>query len=305
MNILVIGYGSIARKHVQALRSLNIIFKIYALRSKKRANVEDDITNIYDLSELTIKVDFAIISNPTVLHYKFISQVAETFTPLFIEKPPLSILEGSSELLAKVQKLRIKTYIACNLRFHPCIKFIKKYLSEDSTNRINEVNIYCGSFLPGWRLGQDFRKSYSANADMGGGVHLDLFHEIDYSHWLFGRPMHSQCVKRSKSSLNIDSYDYANYILEYEGFAVSIILNYYRKDPRRNIEIVFEDDTWNIDLIQNRIVSVKQGTVYSDTFAMADTYKDQMRYFIDNLKGAQPDLNTLEESLDVLKTCLL
>ena len=37
MNVLIIGLGSIAKKHIEALHSLKLDFEIYALRSKKNS----------------------------------------------------------------------------------------------------------------------------------------------------------------------------------------------------------------------------------------------------------------------------
>ena len=43
----------------------------------------------------------------------------------------------------------------------------------------------CHSYLPQWRK-KNYKKSYSSNAKLGGGVSLDLSHEIDYIQWIFG-----------------------------------------------------------------------------------------------------------------------
>ena len=133
-------------------------------------------------------------------------------------------------LVQLVESNNIITYVACNLRFHPCIIYLRNILSKNILI-INEVNVYCGSYLPDWRPGVNIRTIYSSNPNMGGGVHLDLFHELDYTVWLFGHPKVSKSFLRSASSLNIDSIDYANYILEYNTFNANIILNYFRRKP--------------------------------------------------------------------------
>ena len=250
MRILIIGLGSIAKKHIKALKSLSEEFKIYALRSSLDANKYEDVINIFNLDDTVF--DFAIISNPTHLHFKYIKLLASKSIPLFIEKPAVHSLDNLDEILNLVAKKKVTTYVACNLRFHPCLKFLKEKIDNQNL-RINEINVYCGSYLPDWRPGLDFKKIYSANPKMGGGVHLDLFHEIDYVTWLFGQPKSYSSFKRSVSSLSIDSIDYANYILEYKNFTTSIILNYYRKKVKREIEIVFDQATWNVDLINNTI----------------------------------------------------
>ena len=305
MNILIVGLGSIARKHIIALNSLEKEFNIYALRSGTGGASQIGITDIYNISDFNGSIDFAIISNPTNLHYHFINILVDRGIPLFIEKPPLATLKDASYLADKIHASGIMTYVACNLRFHPCLQYIKKFLDTNKDKRINEVNIYCGSYLPEWRPNRNFREIYSVNADMGGGVHLDLFHELDYTHWIFGDPLKVQCIKRSNSSLNINAVDYANYLLEYDKFATNIILNYYKREPKRSISILFDDETWEIDLL-NSTIKKENGTIIykADDFLLKNTYRDQMLYFINCLTDNQMPMNTFMESLGTLKICL-
>ena len=304
MNVLIIGLGSIAKKHIIAFRSLASDFKIFALRSSVNVDEFEDVINIFDLCDDTLIFDFAIISNPTYLHYQYIESLSKKSIPLFIEKPAVHKLDKVDELLHLVSEKKLTTYVACNLRFHPCLMFLKKKLTSEKL-RVNELNAYCGSYLPNWRSEKDFKKNYSANAAMGGGVHLDLFHELDYVTWLFGFPNSSYAIIRNVSSLSIDSADYANYILQYETFTASIELNYYRRKPKREIEIVFEDTTWTVNLIKNTIKDDNELLLFEvRDFSVLETYKSQLNYFIDCLKNNIKPMNSLQESVAVLKICL-
>jgi len=304
MEVLIVGLGSIAAKHVTALRTFEAGVKILALRSSGSSADIDGITNIYDLSELNNTPDFAIISNPTHLHLQTIKELAGLGIPLFIEKPPLHTMEGAWQIVELVTQQNIVTYVACNMRFHPCIKFLKDRFTK-SDSRINEVNVYCGSYLPDWRPGKNYRDIYSANKNMGGGVHLDLFHEIDYTCWLFGYPVHSRGFLSSKSSLAIDAVDYANYVLDYPGFNASIILNYYRRTPKRAIEILFDNDTWTVNLINSTITSQAGEAIFkSPEFKITDTYIEQMHYFIDCLDNNSAPMNAFEDAVKVLQISL-
>ncbi|MDB4921089.1 Gfo/Idh/MocA family oxidoreductase [Mucilaginibacter sp.] len=303
MEVLIIGLGSIAAKHIIALKAIDKDVKIYALRSGK-GNDTEGIINIYDLSELISKPRFVIISNPTQLHQQSILFVIKLGVPLFIEKPPLHTLSGAQEIVEQINQHNIFTYVACNLRFHPCIQFLKDHL-KNNNRHINEVNVYCGSYLPDWRPGKDYKTAYSANKDLGGGVHLDLFHETDYTCWLFGYPGTSRGFISNKSSLKIDAADYANYLLEYPGFNASIILNYYRKSPKRTIDILFDTESWTVDLISNTIVADSNKLIFqSPDFKIIDTYINQMRYFVDYQEAKKIPMNTFEEAIETLKISL-
>ena len=304
MNILIVGLGSIAKKHIAALERLNIDETIYALRSNANASKVENIINIFDIETVDVTFDFAIISNPTHLHFEFIETLALKGIPLFIEKPAVHTLENLDALTKIIEDKKVITYVACNLRFHPCITFLKDKLQTEQLN-INEINVYCGSYLPEWRANKDYKSIYSANANMGGGVHLDLFHEIDYTTWLFGFPKKTSSVLRSVSTIDINAYDYANYILEYDNFTASIVLNYYRRQVKREIELVLDTETLVVDLVNNTIKSDTGDTLFEEKdYSIQRTYRSQLMYFTDLLKkGIQP-MNSFTESIKNLKICL-
>ena len=304
MNILILGLGSVGKKHVHALKSLNLGAKIFAFRSKLNAPKFEDIINVFDIEASDVEYNFAIISNPTYLHFNSIKKLALKGIPLFIEKPAIHTLHNVDVLTKIIKEKNLITYVACNLRFHPCISFLKDKLSREQLN-INEINVYCGSYLPDWRADKDYKSIYSANADMGGGVHLDLFHEIDYNTWLFGFPKKSSSVLRSVSTIGINAYDYANYILEYEKFTVSIVLNYYRRKVKREIELVLDTETLVVDLINNTIKSDRGNILFQQQdYQIKSSYQSQLSYFIDQLNNDIQPMNSFSESIKNLKICM-
>ena len=156
MNILIIGLGSIAKKHINAINKIKPDAKIYAYRSNNNSNVINGVINIYNIKESNIVFDFVLISNPTIFHEQTILNCLKFICPLFIEKPALSSIENSKFIIDKINEFNVPTYIGCNMRFHPSIIFLKNHFTDNNL-RINEVNIYSGSYLPDWRPGLDFR----------------------------------------------------------------------------------------------------------------------------------------------------
>jgi predicted dehydrogenase len=168
--------------------------------------------------------------------------------------------------------------------------------------RINEVTIYCGSYLPEWRKNTDYKESYSAKTELGGGVDLDLIHEIDYAYWLFGMPENITKFCSSKSSLGIQANDFAQYYLTYPNFNLSITLNYYRRDPKRTLEVVCEDGTFLVDLLKNKI-DFRGEQVVSFQTTISDTYTTQLSFFIDKIVNGKEIFNDAEEAYNILKIC--
>lgn len=304
MKVLIVGLGSIATKHITALRELDKGVEIFALRHANSSilDVKEGIINIFTIYELDIsQIDFVIIANPTASHYTTIKQFIEFGIPLFIEKPLFATIdEGTNALVSLVVEKDISTYVACNLRFLDAIVKIKEFLKGE---RINEVNVYCGSFLPDWRPSLDYRKVYSANKEMGGGVHIDLIHELDYVYWLLGEPLERRAFFANKSSLDISAFDYANYLWQYRDFSASIILNYYRRDSKRTLEIVTENATYLVDLLNNTI-SKDGKVIFSSNQRIKDTYAPQMNYFLTEVLKGSNSFNTIEEANRILELCM-
>jgi predicted dehydrogenase len=172
-------------------------------------------------------------------------------------------------------------------------------------NKINEVNIYCGSYLPDWRPQKDYLKSYSANKFMGGGVDLDLIHELDYMVWLFGFPEKVLNLKKSSSTLRINSCDSARYLVDYPSFSIGITLNYFRRDSKRCLEVVMQDDTIIVDLNLCEIKSMTSGNIFfRSSYSIMDTYKKQMLHFVKNLASKNNYLNDFENAINVLKLAI-
>jgi predicted dehydrogenase len=304
LKILIIGLGSIAKKHILAISTLipNSIF--FALRSNNNSNYYENVNNIFEIHQIPKDINFIIISNPTSLHSSAIKDILFLNKPIFVEKPVFNNILENVELLDLIKNSGLKTYSACNLRFHPSIIFIKNFLEKNS-KKINEVNLYCGSYLPSWRRDTNYTESYSAKPNMGGGVHLDLIHELDYAIWLFGFPLNYNSTKRKISQLNIDSIDYCNYNLKYFQFNLSIILNYYRITPKREIEILFEDDIFICNLLNSEIRNSKNEIIFIDkSYSINITYLKQAEYFINNLNNDKPYMNNIEEAFDILKIAL-
>ncbi|WP_299125677.1 Gfo/Idh/MocA family oxidoreductase [uncultured Tenacibaculum sp.] len=302
MKVVIIGLGSIAKKHINSLRKLDSEVELYALRHSEKSFPSEGVKDFYDIKLIKdINPSFIIISNPTSNHYKTLKEVLEFDIPLFIEKPLFSgIGKKEQDLVSLVLEKKVKTYIACNLRFHKGIRYLKDILKN---KKIEEVNIYCGSYLPDWRPGKNFREIYSANKEMGGGVHIDLIHEIDYLYWIFKEPKLIKKVFRSNSSLNISSIDYANYIWNYETFSVNVVLNYYRKDPKRTFEILTDQGTYLLDLLTNTI-TFKGEVIFESKMSVEEMYVEQMKFFISKIIPGDEEMNTIDEGYKILKYVL-
>ena len=252
MNVLIIGLGSIALKHIKVLKEINANTSIFALRSSKFSIKVSGVEDLYEWQEvLSKKFHFCIISSPSSLHLSHIKLVEVLGIPIFIEKP-LFINKSQIKDFEILDLKNLRSYVACNFRFNPIIEFIKEELNIKSKN-IYEVTAYCGSYLPNWRPNKDYRKVYSSIKELGGGVNIDLIHEPDYFIHLFGFPEKTHVYNRKVSSLEINSNDSSIIYFSYKKFQATITLNYFRKYPRRTLEIVTDETTIFVDFINGMV----------------------------------------------------
>jgi predicted dehydrogenase len=139
------------------------------------------------------------------------------------------------------------------LRFLPLLHSIKKIIQENILGEIYSARIEVGQYLPDWRPNSDYRLGVSSQKSLGGGVLLELSHEIDYCTWMFGFPEKIFCSASKISDLEIDVEDNAQLIFEYPKKRVTLSLDFFQRVPRMLFEIIGSKGTLISDLINETI----------------------------------------------------
>ncbi len=196
----------------------------------------------------------------------------------------------------------IFTYVACNLRFHPVLQYLKQ---EIDTRNVFYTKVVSSSYLPEWRPEQDYRDSYSAKKEPGGGVLLDLIHEPDYCSWLFGPIETIHGMAGRCSNLEIETEDYADItIFHTTGIRSNIHLDYFGRKTQRQIEIFGKDFQIIADLMNKTVTKITDDGESVITFDPIDrdyTYIEELKYFFKCLDNNEQPMNHVEEHYDVLK----
>ncbi|MFA6357070.1 MAG: Gfo/Idh/MocA family oxidoreductase [Candidatus Omnitrophota bacterium] len=308
MKILLVGCGSIGRRHLENLNQLSEVSQIFVYSKVKHClDCLEDKHKVSMVKSLNaIQPDVAIIANETNRHINTAVILAKKGIHLFVEKPLAHNLSGKLELLKKIIKLKkIKLGVGYNLRFLGAFEFIKTKLSQGAIGKIYFAKIEVGQYLPFWRSKCDYSISYSASKKRGGGVALDLSHEIDYMRFLFGDPNSCKVAKAKVSSLKIDSEDVFEGIYVYDNFICNVHMDYLQKNKKRVIRIEGEKGELICDLINKKIVIDVLGkkTIVSDKklFDLDKTYKDEIFSFIKSVKFNRKPAVTFEDGVKVLK----
>jgi len=315
MKHLIIGCGSIGQRHLKNLKAItNGEIIAYRTREKKVKKLEHDPhVKIYsDLTEaLNQKPDAVLITNPTSLHIQSALAAANQGCHLFIEKPISNTLDGIDELIDIVRKKNLVVLLGCNLRFHPCLQFIKKLLNEKRIGKVVSARIQMGQYLPDWHPWEDYRTMYSAHKSLGGGIILDAIHELDYISWLLGDVTQVFCFSDKLSSLEIDTEDVAEILLRLKsGVIAEVHLDYVQRYPSRSCEIIGDEGSivlnFNDGTVKVFTAEKKEWEVFEQPhdYDMNQMYIDEMVHFINCIEGKEEPLINITDGLNVLKIVL-
>ncbi len=299
--ILIIGYGSMGRRHSSNLLDIlgNSVHIDVLRRKSSGAGSESDsdrrIRFLFSDDELEEAYDAVFITNPTSLHYETINKYLHLSDAFFIEKPVFVTGEENIAPLISVRKL---FYVACPLRYSNVIQWLKKNIDFSV---VHSMRVMSSSYLPDWRPGIDYRNTYSAHKEMGGGVSIDLIHEWDYISYLVGFPKTVKSIIERKSNLEIDSDDIAVYVAEYENMLAEVHLDYFGRKALRRVELFAEDDTIVADLINQKIEWLCSGKVVDLSEDRNSYQKKELEHFIDIIEGRSSNDNGIEEACKVLR----
>jgi predicted dehydrogenase len=305
MKVLICGVGSIGLRHARIL-SGTLGHEVYALRSTRQPLEHGlNVKEIFAWSDVEkVRPEAAFVTNPTNLHLETALRCASLGMHLFIEKPLSHTTDNVEALESLCREKSLTCYVAYCLRFHPVIKKLREVIRG---KKIYHARIVCSSFLPAWRPDQDYSKSYSVSSREGGGVLLDLSHELDYAKYIFGEFGVLTGFYGRASDLTVDAEDFADVLIKTvnPGCCLNLHLNFNSLINERTITVDFEDGYARGDLIGNRLESLVRGVakVYEYTVDRDGYLADQSKYFFDNIGNASI-MNSLAEAKQLLGSIL-
>lgn len=315
MHFLVVGCGSIGKRHIRNLKALKVGDIIaHDAQSERCLEVEQEygVKTFSDLEEaLAQKPDVALICTPTSLHIPPALSAARSGCHLFIEKPLSHSLEGVDELVHIVTRKNLVTMVGCNMRFHPGPKKIKEFIDSGLIGPIYSARIQTSSYLPDWRPRQNYKESYSAREDLGGGCVLDCIHEIDLAQWYLGDARFVYSITRNVGALNIDTEEISEIVCEFKSRAIgNIHLDYVSRTYERNIHIVGEKGSLFWDYRQGAVkvylAEEDKWEAYHQplNYDTNQMFIDELSYFISCIQNNQYTFNDIEEAAKTLKLAL-
>lgn len=302
MKVCFIGVGSIAKRHIGNLQAIaserDIDLQINAVRRNTTEKMPG-IDCVYgSVNELSNDYDAIFITNPTEFHVETLAETHGKSKNFFIEKPLISAKRISTVKEFKEDKDCLY-YVACPLRYTNVIQYMKNYVEK---HQIIGARCISSSYLPEWRPEIDYRDTYSAHKDLGGGVSVDLIHEWDYLKYLFGEPQDVIYRKGKKSNLEVDCEDTALYIAEYENKFIELHLDYFGRKTIREVMLFTSEDTVIGDLVNSRVSFMKSGKTVDFGEQRNDYQKKELLHFLDLMTTRNSDNSIGEAYRTILLT---
>ncbi len=312
--ILIAGLGSIGSRHLENLRSLghdNII--LYRSGKGARKYIKDAGTHqVESLEEgLALQPAGVIVSNPTSLHMPAASAAAKAGSHVLLEKPVAHTLDEVGPFKRIVCQNRISVLVGFQFRYHPGLIKIKECLENRRVGKPLSVQVHWGEYLPSWHSQEDYRKSYSARSDLGGGVVLTLSHPFDYLRWLIAEVDSVRATCAKLSDLDIDVEDTASITLRFaNGVIGNVYLDYIERPGSHWINIVCSNGVirWDNSSGVTRVYSAEDQQWHEFSlpagFERNTMFIDEMKNFLNCLSGKEIPRVNLEDGVRALEVAL-
>ena len=316
IKVLIVGYGSIGKRHLENFLQLkDIQLIVYTKRNdlqllkKKGIKVSNSLTEC-----LKENPDIGVITNETSLHIPIAIKLAKEGLDLFLEKPLSNSLKDVEKLYAIVKKKKLITQMGCNLRFHPCIMKIKSLIEQQKIGKIISAQVQNCSYLPDFHRWEDYRKSYAARKDLGGGVILTQIHEIDYMYWFFQEVENIVSISGKFSELDVTAEDYVSSLLKFKNKIIGELhMDYFQRPSFRSCkirgtkgEIYWDSDDNCVDVYN--VNKKKWETKFNDGFTydldIRSSYVEELKHFLKCVKHRKETINNLEQGIATLKIAL-
>jgi len=324
MRILIAGLGAIGQRHarnLRALRGAGVELLAYRRRGLRHVITEalarDDAQDVEsalgvrafdDLdAALAAKPDAVFVCTPTSQHLAIAQRAADAGCHLFIEKPLSHTLDGVEALVATVARRDLVALVGCQWRLHPCVGTLRALLAAGTLGAVRSAEVVYAEYLPDWHPYEDYRESYAARAELGGGVVLTQIHDYDIAWWLFGPPSMVQATGGHLSDLEVDVEDTVDATLETPTCPVRVRQTFTSRTPGRTITVRGERGTATVDLLAARLTvsptELAPEEFHAD-YQRNQLFLDEAAHFLACVEGTEEPAIPLSDGVAVLEVAL-
>ena len=308
MRMLVIGCGSIGRRHAENLLHLGQQVFIYDRDLMKAQELVSKLgTSIYDFKSHHLAIDAFIICTPPEYHIPFALEALEHDSHIFIEKPISHKYDGVNELIEQAKAKGKIIQVGYQLRFEVGLRKVAEILKRGDIGKILTASAEFGLYLPLWHPQEDYRDLYVTKL----GIILDGSHEIDYLRWLLGEITAVSCFAGQRGDLELgpgaEDVAFINLLFE-SGILANVRLDMLQREYSRYLKLLGSKGQilWTFphggaSLFLNDGYSECQPASEMGQLGDNEPYLAEMRDFVDCIQTGKRPLVTAEDALQTLK----
>lgn len=244
MKLLVVGCGSIGKRHARNARKLGLEVVLCDISKDRMLELSDEIgaAGIFTDYQIAAKesgADAALIATPSHLHIAPASAMLSSGMHVMMEKPLCPSIADAASLKNLVAESKRVFMMAHTFRFRGEWQAIKSLLDSNPVGRIFSAEFLGGWYLPDWHFREDYRQEYAAQSRQGGGVMLtSMSHFFDVVSWFFGDIQEVVGAKMRLSPLDIDVDDAVMCAARTaSGVAVTLSEDFLARCPRRTFRV--------------------------------------------------------------------
>ena len=317
MKALVVGLGSIGRRHLANLMKIVPGAEVTVWRRREQMTTVSDQSIriehvVYSLEDaLATEPELAIIATPAPFHIQTGLDLARQGISLLIEKPLSDNLAGTSELIDVCRSNDLTLMVGYNLRFLHSMQILQRMAKDGQIGHVLSVIAEVGQYLPDWRPGSDYSQTVSASSRLGGGVLLELSHEMDYVRWLIGEVETVNAQIALLDDLKMDAENVADIVLRFTtGILGNIHLDMLQRTPARKCKLIGTQGTLVWDGIANTVrLFSAESKMWHDVFIEQawdrnEMYILELQHFLDCVQSKSQPLVTGEDGLRGLEIIL-
>jgi predicted dehydrogenase len=313
-DILIVGLGSIGRRHLANLRALGWP-NIRLCRSGRQTKPDADLAGFpvdHDPETALSRCPIAVIvSNPSALHVSMALDAARAGSHLFIEKPLSNDLNGIAELESLIVDRGLIALVGFQFRFNPGLRQIHTWLRAGAIGAVVSAQVHWGEYLPDMHPWEDYRAGYAARAELGGGVLLTLCHPFDYLRWLLGEIEHVSATESRCDALGLSVDTCVDATARFAcGTTAHLHLNFVERPSNHRLTLIGTEGTitWNdADSAAHRYRITSRGweTIGAPQgFERNWMFRDEMRHFLACLRSEEHPLCTIADGRAALEVAL-
>ncbi len=306
MRVLVIGTGSIGRRHIDVVQSAGGHEVVICEVDKSNADEAGEKYGVsevfYDYKEaLKTDIDVAIVCTPNAYHADATIAALEAGCDVLVEKPIDSNTKDAKAMVEAAERTGRTLMVGYTLRVYPGVEELKGILSSGIIGKPVSARVTLSAAVTLVLNKSDYRRKY----ETGGGIIYDYSHEIDYLRYFFGDIKRYACFVDLQVKKELTCDDVAEIILQYKSGVMASIHMDYVLDGGRTITVICENGMVEYDFNGNLRVEKSDGSVDEIKYdnVRNTLFGKQFELFAKARAGEDVSYVTGEDGLAVLQIC--